>query len=154
MSMSVLRKITAGWALIIALACGRTGGNGSPPAQDSARPAPGAQDMQARADSLRDGHHTYRDPQGRLIMEGDMLGGRREGSWKSYGPNGHLMSRSEYEGGLLTGVTTVFYPSGGLYYTGENRAGHPTGSWRFYDQHGMLMKVVRYDSTGALLNDR
>jgi hypothetical protein len=102
----------------------------------------------ALADSLRDGHHTYRDAQGRLYMEGDFLNKQRQGVWTSYGENGRVISRNEYRDGKLDGLTTVFQDNGALKYSGDNKDGHPVGEWRFFDATGGLAKTVVFDSTG------
>lgn len=107
--------------------------------------------MAAKEDSLRDGHHIYRDREGLLLMEGVLQDGRREGLWTSYERDGKVKSRSEYRNGLAHGLTTVFHPNGNLYYSGDNRDGHPVGEWRFFDLSGGLLRTVRYDSTGTML---
>lgn len=106
------------------------------------------------ADSLRDGHHVYRDPSGRAMIEGTMMGGLRQGVWTSYLPSGRVQSRNVYERGVPHGITTVFHPNGVLYYTGMQRRGKPFGEWKFYDEEGRPMKTVVYDTSGTLINDR
>lgn len=105
-------------------------------------------------DSLRDGHHVYRDAEGRPVMEGDLLDGERHGVWTAFAPNGKAKSRSEYAHGRLQGLTTVFHENGALYYQGQNRHGQPVGAWTFHDAAGVLVKTVNYDSSGAVINDR
>jgi hypothetical protein len=119
-------------------------------AVDSAQAAQRADSLAktAMADSLRDGHHEYRDAQGRLYMEGDFLNKQRQGVWTSYGENGRVMSRNEYREGQLNGLTTVFQDNGALKYSGDNKHGHPVGEWRFFDATGGLARTVVYDSTG------
>lgn len=119
-------------------------------AVDSAQAAQRADSLArtAIADSLSDGHHTYRDAQGRLYMEGDFLNKQRQGVWTSYGENGRVMSRNEYSAGKLDGLTTVFQENGALKYSGENKEGHPVGEWRFFDATGGLAKTVVFDSIG------
>lgn len=102
-------------------------------------------------DSLRDGHHQYRDTKGRLLMEGELRGGHRQGVWTSYGSNGGVLSRNEYVDGELNGSTIVFRSNGTQYYVGTNRQGKPFGLWNFYDDQGKLVKTLAYDSTGAVV---
>lgn len=106
------------------------------------------------ADSLRDGPHTYRDKQGRLLMEGTIQNGLREGIWTSYSPSGKVKSRTEFVNGQPHGLSTVFHENGAVYYSGNHRNGKPTGPWRFFDPQGGLAKSVLYDTTGAVINDR
>jgi hypothetical protein len=105
-------------------------------------------------DSLSDGRHTYRDKDGRPVMEGEWLNGNRIGTWTSYHGNGRVKSRSTYANGELNGPTAVFYENGSPYYSGSDRNGHPVGEWNFFDAKGGLVKTVSYDSAGAVINDR
>lgn len=105
-------------------------------------------------DSLRDGMHQYHDKNGRLLMEGELRGAKRQGIWTSYGATGSVKSRSEYVDGVLNGSTTVFRENGQQYYVGTNYNGKPFGEWKFYDEQGMLARTLHYDSTGTVMNDR
>ncbi len=105
-------------------------------------------------DSLKDGPHVYRSQSGLLLMEGQMLNGQREGLWTSYHASGKVKSRSEYQHGLNHGLTAVFHENGNPYYSGDSRNGHPVGEWSFFDLGGGLLRTVKYDSTGAVINDR
>ncbi len=120
---------------------------------DSAQAVQGMDSLASKAiaDSLSDGHHSYRDAQGRVYMEGNYLNGEREGVWISYGDNGRVKSRNQYRAGKLEGLTTVFQDNGALKYSGENHKGHPVGEWRFFDATGGLAKTVVFDSTGRQL---
>ncbi len=102
----------------------------------------------AVADSLSEGHHTYRDAKGRMYMEGDFQNRQRQGVWISYGDNGRVKSRNEYRNGQVEGLSTVFQDNGALKYSGENHHGHPVGEWRLFDATGGLAKTVVFDSTG------
>ena len=108
-------------------------------------------DSLARAaveDSLRDGHHVYRDREGLMLMEGELRDRKRVGVWTSYERDGRVKSRTEYRDGLAHGLTTVFHPNGNLYYSGD-----AVGEWRFFDLSGKLLRTVAYDSAGTRLPD-
>lgn len=144
-------------ALFLLVACGQPSDLSRAHEQiDSLRKVHHADSLRAAAvsDSLRDGHHQYRDKDGRLLMEGEMRNGTRTGVWVSYGPKGGVMSRNEYAEGELNGTTVVFRENGLQYYTGTNRYGKPFGEWRFYDEKGSLARTVHYDSAGVVMNDR
>jgi antitoxin component YwqK of YwqJK toxin-antitoxin module len=100
---------------------------------------------------VRNGHQQVRDPNGRLLMEGDVRNGKRHGLWTSYHPSGAVQSRNEYRDGVLHGLTTTFRPNGALLYRGQNANGHPVGSWEFHDEVGTAVRTVEYDSTGTRL---
>lgn len=150
-----MRHLFFAFALLFLLACDR------PPADlEAARARIEAMEAAAKddslrtavvRDSLRDGMHQYRDKKGLLLMEGELRGGKRQGVWTSYGPNGGVRSRNEYVDGELNGSTIVFRENGKQYYVGTNHQGKPFGEWRFYDEQGVLAKTLRYDSTGAVV---
>ena len=147
------------WPLVVLmmLSCGDGGADsGSSAGSDTTVTAARNESLRlsAIADSLRDGHHVYKDKGGRPLMEGDMWGGQRSGVWTSYLPSGRIQSRNVYEKGVLHGITTVFHENGVLYYTGTQRRGKPFGEWKFYDAQGNVAKAVVYDTTGTLINDR
>lgn len=144
-------------ALLLFAACGGTADRTPAGTIDTAGAAADTASlrMAAIADSLSDGNHLYRDPRGRPLMEGRILGGKRQGVWTSYLPSGRVKSRNVYENGVLNGITTVYHTNGVLYYSGEQRRGKPFGEWKFYDDQGNLMKTAVYDTTGSIiLNDK
>jgi len=123
------------------------GPSGAPPA-----PPPPVDSVRAQAappDTLRNGHQRVRDSGGRLLMEGDLVDGRRNGLWTAYHPNGTVQSRTEYRLGVPHGLTTTFRPNGALLYKGRNADGHPVGTWAFHDDIGTLVRTVEYDSAGV-----
>ena len=114
-------------------------------------PSPGI----AAADTLpENGPAKINGPDGRVKMEGDMRNGKRHGLWTSYHPGGAVQSRTDYVDGVQEGASVVFHPNGQTYYTGDYHHGHEVGEWRFFDEQGALVRTVRYDSTGAVINDR
>ncbi|MCC6839543.1 MAG: hypothetical protein IT230_05230 [Flavobacteriales bacterium] len=134
-------------ALFLA-ACGAVDGRGrTPDADTAAAPAP------QQSAPVVDGLAQEFDLQGHLQMEGNMRAGKRHGLWTSYFPNGRVRSRSEYVAGRLEGVATVFRETGGMYYTGQYSNDRQVGEWRFFDDLGNLARTVRYDTTGAIIND-
>ncbi len=138
------RSLGAGLLLLLG-ACGGPGGTAptpAPPAADTAQAT-------LPADTVRDGHQRVRDAHGRLLMEGDVRNGLREGLWVSFHPNGAVASRNEYHGGVLQGLTVAFRPNGALYYEGQHANGHPVGTWTFHDGIGTLVRTVVYDSAGV-----
>lgn len=141
-------------SVLLMAACGPGAGEiQGPPPTDTTGTAARAVDARraAIADSLKDGHHVYKDKAGRPLMEGDMRNGQRNGVWTSYLPNGRVQSRNVYEQGVLHGISTVFHENGVLYYSGAQRKGKPFGEWKFYDEQGVLARTVVYDTTGTMV---
>jgi len=138
---------TALAALLLALvAC--NGPQAPAPAAPPALVAP-RDTTTAPADAIRDGHQRQLDEQGRLLMEGDVRNGKRQGLWTAYHKNGQVQSRNTYSNGLLDGPTVVFRPNGALYYKGQHANDHPVGEWLFHDEIGTLVRTVVYDSAGV-----
>ena len=141
-------------SVLLMAACGPGAGEiQGPPPTDTTGTAARAVDVRraAIADSLKDGHHVYKDKAGRPLLEGDMRNGQRNGVWTSYLPNGRVQSRNVYEQGVLHGISTVFHENGVLYYSGAQRKGKPFGEWKFYDEQGVLARTVVYDTTGTMV---
>ena len=155
MPSTLMRQVTMALAsALLMAACDLGAGEGQrSPAADTTGTAARAVDARraATADSLKDGHHLYKDKAGRPLMEGDMRNGQRNGVWTSYLPNGRVQSRNVYEDGVLHGISTVFHENGVLYYSGAQRKGKPFGEWKFYDEQGVLARTVVYDSTGTMI---
>lgn len=103
--------------------------------------------------TVLNGHVRKLGPDGRLLLEGDMLDGKRTGLWTSYTADGRVKSRGEYRDGAQEGLATVFHDNGALYYTGRYLRGEQVGEWRFYDRQGNLVRTVAYDTAGAVIND-
>ncbi len=142
----------AGALLMAACDTGAGEAEGSPATDTTGAAARASEARRAAiADSVKDGHHLYKDKAGRPLMEGDMRNGQRDGVWTSYLPNGRVQSRNVYEQGVLNGMSTVFHDNGVLYYSGAQRRGKPFGEWKFYDDHGVLARTVIYDSTGTMI---
>mgnify|MGYP001355613863 CR=1 FL=1 len=155
MYRTLVRQVTLALASVLLMAACDPGAGerrGSP-AADTTGAAARAVDArrEAIADSVKDGHHVYKDKAGRPLMEGEMRNGQRNGVWTSYLPNGRVQSRNVYEQGVLHGMSTVFHDNGVLYYSGAQRRGKPFGEWKFYDDHGVLARTVIYDSTGTMI---
>lgn len=140
-------------AVLLFTACAGSGTSERPIVQDTAGTAANNENLRRLAveDSLRDGYHMYKDRDGRPLMEGELLNGKRIGVWTSYLPSGRVHSRNVYDQGVLHGITTVFHPNGVLYYTGTMRKGRSVGEWKFYDVEGRMARTVTYDTTGVII---
>ena len=101
-----------------------------------------------------DGMQEIMGQDGSLLMKGELQGGKRQGPWASFFPNGMVRSRATYEQGLQVGATEVFHENGSIYYSGQYHLDKPVGEWRFRDPEGNLVKTVLYDSTGTILEQQ
>jgi len=114
--------------------------------------APGAEAVAAPAmvaDTLN-GPQVLHLPDG-STLKGSLREGVRQGIWRSFSPEGRLLSQTEYRDGRPHGPVVVFHTNGAVRYLGQHRDGVPTGEWRFHDESGALARTVAYDSTGAMI---
>lgn len=123
-------------------ACG-----GEPPSSPVAPVAPPAKDTivvpPPDTTTVQNGFEQVRK-NGRVLMEGEKVNGKRHGVWTSYTSDGRVRSRNTYNNGLLHGETVVFRESGVLYYTGGYANDKQVGEWKFYGPDGNLEKTVKY----------
>ncbi len=123
------------------VACGeRTSGSAVLPTADSS----------ATSTTSQEGQHVIHLADGGR-MEGQMVDGKRTGTWTSYHPAGGIRSRSEYVDGFEEGATIVYHPNGMTMYTGAYLHGQPYGEWVYFGPNGNELKRVEHDSTGALV---
>lgn len=127
---------------LLLMACGS-----GQPSTPAAPAAPPAQDTivvpPADTTALQNGFEQVRK-NGRVLMEGEKVNGKRHGVWTSYTSDGRVRSRNTYNNGLLHGETVVFRESGVLYYTGGYANDKQIGEWKFYGPDGNLEKTVQY----------
>ncbi len=82
-------------------------------------------------------------PSGELLVEGQMLGGRPEGTFTYLKPSGEPMGPSSIinQG---TGKWTAYHASGAVAEQGEWMLGLPTGEWKTFYDHGGLESTMSY----------
>lgn len=71
---------------------------------------------------------------------------KRHGIWKFYTEEGVAISITEFQHGLRSGLSMVYFPTGKLNYKGEYRDDKPIGTWQIYDaKTGKLKSEKNYD---------
>lgn len=71
---------------------------------------------------------------------------KRHGIWKFYSEQGVTISITDYNHGLRTGVSMVYFSNGKLNYKGEYTDDKPSGIWKMYDEKtGALTSEKNYD---------
>ncbi len=78
---------------------------------------------------------------GKLLKEGALKDGKRNGVWKSYYRDGKLWSEGTFVNGKMEGKTTSYHPNGQVRYSGEFKNGVKFGEWRFYDEDGKILEI-------------
>lgn len=131
-------------SLVLAAGCG------------SPAPTPATDQVPTAAGVPRD---TLNGPQVQQLPDGTTLrgvlrDGDRQGIWRSFTPQGRLLSQTEYRDGRAHGPVVVFHPNGTVRYLGQHHEGTAVGEWRFHDEAGALIKTVVYDSTGTVTAER
>lgn len=126
------------------------------PGCGSPAPTPAPDQVPTAAGVTRD---TLNGPQVQQLPDGTTLrgvlrDGQRKGIWRSFTPQGRLLSQTEYLDGKAQGPVVVFHTNGSVRYQGQHHKGTPVGEWRFHDPAGALIKTVVYDSTGTVTAER
>lgn len=137
------------WPLSLLLAALSCGTPQTPPAAEGNNPGGALPGDTARA-VPHDGPQVQQMPDG-TSLRGVIRHGKRHGIWRSFTPQGRLLSQTEYRDGVTHGPVVVFHPNGTVRYLGRNHHGTPVGEWRFHDEAGGLLKTVVYDSTGTVV---
>lgn len=71
---------------------------------------------------------------------------KRHGIWKFYTEEGVTISITEFQHGLRSGLSMVYFPTGKLSYKGEYLDDKPTGIWQIYDaKTGKIKSEKNYD---------
>ncbi len=87
-------------------------------------------------------------PNGLLKIQGRMVNGKREGSWKYYYEDGMLWSRGYFRNDVYHGASSVYYPNGTLKMQGNYREGKSIGVWSFWAEDGRFIKKVDVEKEG------
>jgi len=93
-------------------------------------------------DSVISVSHFYNNKQ--MQMQGNIVGGVRNGEWVAWDKEGRKMSTGHYVDGFENGLWSVWYPSGQKRYEGMFKDGNRIGLWLFYDQEGNRIKEIKY----------
>ncbi len=77
---------------------------------------------------------------GKLLKEGLLRKGDRQGKWTYYFRNGTVQLTENYEAGILTGEFEEFYKSGVKHKEGNYKKGKLDGNYRTYFENGKLQE--------------
>ena len=107
----------------------------------------------------KDGYFQAQYHNGQIAEKGFYKNDFRDGSWKSYYPDGTLKFTGKYIGqnpGLKDSIHTYYYPNGKTHKTEfynptrsniTQRLNHnKSGTWKSYYENGNLQEVVTYDN--------
>lgn len=78
-------------------------------------------------------------PNGRLRVEGDQFGDKRQGLWKSWTPEGLPIEEVTYKDDIPEGPARQFREDGTLETEGNCKAGRKAGVWRTYYEDGTTL---------------
>jgi hypothetical protein len=79
-----------------------------------------------------------RDPSGKDLLKGNVVGGRPNGIWTRLDSTGRKIGDYPYADGALDGTVTQKYRSGRTARVYRFKKGHPHGSWEAYREDGKL----------------
>lgn len=145
--MTALHPLLLPLTLVLLSACGSPAEKAAPPPVDT--PHVAAPRRIPTPEELPEGHNVVRASDGRPLMEGNIVHGKRDGQWTSFTGTGGPKSRNLYVNGVLEGPTIVYYDNGAVRYTGQHHNDKSVGEWKFYDEAGELTQTIVYDSLGV-----
>lgn len=76
---------------------------------------------------------------------GLLVGGKRQGKWQFFYPNGQVQVEAIYRAGVEDGAYRSYRENGVPYFLGLYIGGQRAGIWEFYDQEGNLSGRKNYD---------
>ncbi len=80
----------------------------------------------------------------KLLSEGQVIKGKREGVWKYYYDTGELNREESYSGGKLDGNFTEWYQNGLYMKKGFHNTGEQRGTWTEWYEDGQKMSETEY----------
>ncbi len=82
---------------------------------------------------------------GKLQMEGEYAGGKKDGAWVSWFENGKKQSEGFFKNDLRNGKAVVWRDNGFKFYEGTYSLGKLHGTWITYDTDGSRLKETLYE---------
>ena len=76
--------------------------------------------------------------EGMIHLDGPIIGGKRNGEFKTYYKSGELMSKGTFVDGIREGEAFTYYENGNIKYYGMYKNGKECGIWKFYYENGEL----------------
>jgi len=95
-------------------------------------------------EGLEEGEWTY--DFGQYKETGTYLGGLKNGSWKSYYPEGNYRFEGSFIGDNLNGKVTWYWPNGKIRETGTYLNGSRQGDWTTFNEDGTPSIVINYQN--------
>lgn len=93
---------------------------------------------------MEEGINTVKYPSGEIRMQGEVVQGKRHGTWTTWYKNGMKWSENTYNLGVLEGKTVTYYENGQVHYIGYYTNNHKSGQWIFFNEKGEQLKEEKY----------
>lgn len=103
--------------------------------------------QEADAGSMYDGDTVERYANGVIKIKGVMGGGKRQGQWMAFFPDGALQSECAYYDNKAHGLNVTYRQNGTKIWWGYYNMGKQVGKWKYYDEQG---KFIEKDYKGEL----
>jgi len=82
---------------------------------------------------------------GKIEMEGEFAGGKKDGAWTSWFENGKKQSEGYFKNDMRNGKSVVWRENGFKYYEGTYSLGKLHGTWVTYDTDGTRLTETEYE---------
>ena len=83
-------------------------------------------------------------PDGNKRMEGQYIGGKKNGTWRAWYENGQLQKEENYVDNLMEGKQSYWYKRGKIKKEAWYKAGKLHGKESMWDGEGNLLSLVEY----------
>lgn len=89
---------------------------------------------------IYNGDSIERYDNGVIKIKGTMGGGKRQGQWVAFFPNGSVQSECQYFNDTAHGRSTVYHEDGSKYWDGFYNMGRQVGKWKYWDAQGHVVE--------------
>ena len=91
-------------------------------------------------------HRQYDQNTGRMVAEGRMENGTRQGCWIHWYPTGECRALGVYDDDVEVGLWSYWYKNGQKAAEGVYAQGKEEGEWRYWYENGVLKAEGTYNS--------
>src|SRR5687767_16040995 len=89
-------------------------------------------------------HRQYDERTGRMVAEGRMKSGQREGCWIHWYPTGECRGLGIYHDDVESGLWSYWYKNGQKAAEGVYEDGVEEGTWSYWYENGVLKALGSY----------
>ncbi len=89
-------------------------------------------------------------PNGNVAELIHFIDGKKEGEWVQYFDDGKIKFKGFFAGDEKEGAFTGYYPGGKINLSGSYKSGHKDGIWIFYEENGAVIRSDTYSEVAVI----